>query len=65
MLPKISDPDGDSWTIDLNLGEAFLFSYFSNNTLKFSPTITNEKNTPYIIGITITDKNTYPKSSKY
>jgi hypothetical protein len=37
MLPEISDPDKDAWTVDVKLGEAITFAYFKGNKLTFAP----------------------------
>jgi hypothetical protein len=57
-FPLISDPDNDDYTVDVNLGEAFIFAKCSALKLKFNPGHDDFRQTPYLIVITLTDKNT-------
>ena len=62
-LPDISDPDGDDWIIECNLGTAIAFASFSVNTFHISPHSSDSGT--YKIQIKLTDKNEYPKTQKY
>jgi len=64
-LPEISDPDGDLWSVRVDLGEAIVFASFSNNSLSLEPKISSARKNPYSISIRLTDNNQAPKSSLY
>lgn len=56
-LPAIADPDDDKYAIAVTLGEAMMFTKYSNGQFNFEPAPLNVKATPYRIKVVLTDDN--------
>ena len=64
-LPQITDPDNDSFKVNILLLQTIPFAKTANNVITLSPTDKDANLTPYIIKIVLTDENPYPKSKEY
>jgi hypothetical protein len=62
-LPKIVDPDGDDFDVQVNTKESLMFTSYSNMQFTFNPKFTDAKT--YTIRIKLTDKNPAPKFKQY
>lgn len=66
-LPSIIDPDGDNFKVNVDLNEASVIGFISNNALNFNiPDDFSGFSKSIKIEITLTDNNAaYPKSMTY
>ena len=64
-LPQITDPDNDSFKVNILLQQTTPFAKTANNVITFSPTDKYANLNPYIIKIVLTDENSQPKSKEY
>ena len=64
-LPTIADPNNDTYSIAVILSDSFIFTQYSKGKFIFRPKMSDVKSTPYLIKITLRDKNQYPKQSVY
>lgn len=60
-LPRVTDPDGDTYSVTFNLREASVFTHASSKSISFQPTFPGQFN----ISIKLTDHNGFPLSSTY
>lgn len=61
VLPTITDPDGDAFTMKINLGAAIVFTSISGNTLTFNPNYKGD----FKIQISLADLNLFPRIKSY
>ena len=64
-LPEITDPDNDSFNVNILLQQTIPFAITANNSIKFSPADKDANLALYIIKIVLTDNNPFPKSNEY
>jgi len=65
LLPKILDADNDTFSVSVNLGQAFTFVKYDGIKLRISPKANDVATKSYPIAITLVDGNAAPKSMKY
>lgn len=65
ILPKIFDADNDTFSVSVNLGQAFTFIKYDGKKLQISPKANDVAKKSYPIAITLVDGNAAPKSMKY
>eukprot|EP00347_Sterkiella_histriomuscorum_P005622 403355892 len=61
--PSITDPDGDSYKMDVTLGKTSIFAKYDSSKITLTPKLSDVGD--YSISIILTDKNTSPKNQKY
>lgn len=67
-MPPITDPDGDTFKLKLDLGRASVFTKLSNEsntTIEFNPSDSRLAGKVYEISIKLIDNNPYPKVKQY
>ena len=64
-MPLIQDPDQETFTIQVNLGDSLAFATYSKLTFTFDPKEIDVRVKEYVIRIKLTDNNSSPKSSSY
>ena len=64
-LPQISDPDNDSFKVNILLLSTTPFAKSTNSSITFLPTNKDANLSPYKVKIILTDDNLSPKSIEY
>ncbi|TNV87160.1 hypothetical protein FGO68_gene6253 [Halteria grandinella] len=64
-LPKIADPDGDLYQLQVILGASTPFTVFAKNKLTFKPLSQHVSAKAYQIQINLKEQNIAPKTKKY